>query len=115
MDAQGKHEFRFGEPCFGCFWHSEGFSGTPDGQFDQFSKKLDTHGEKKSASECSKAAHLQFCYKMRGICSARHGHKVDEMLARGARGANFAPVRSQKRRSSEASDHYRCEFYRRGN
>ena len=63
MDAQGKHEFRFGKPCFGCFWHSEGFSGTSDGQFDQFSKKLDTHGEKKSASECSKAAHLQFCYK----------------------------------------------------
>ena len=63
MDAQGRHEFRFGKPCFGCFWHSEGFSGTPDGQFDQFSEKLDTHGEKKSASECSKAAHLQFCYK----------------------------------------------------
>ena len=48
---------------FVCFWHSDGFSGTSDGDLDRCSKMLDTSGEKSNTSASNKTAPLQICQR----------------------------------------------------
>ena len=73
----------------------------------------DTYGEKSSTVASRKTTLCNFCNETHGICIAHSGHKVAEVTTRATHGAIFEPVRSQKGRYNEASDHQRCEFYER--